>query len=433
MIKGGGPDFDFNVLAPRQSRLPQAWLLVGLVFALLIWMTLSQVTNQSGRDGPPALSPPVDGPSTAAGQEFHLTEEEALRRLASLKPAQPPTVEDLRQLVMLKAAARQDFAQDLRDLRSADKSPVGSALRAIYGTSQLSASRRRQLLAALPSGAEYDPARHALADKSAAEPPQLAVALALLFAVGLGFWILYVQKRVAGKWTPKGHPLKLTPPEADRVAMRFVLAFIGFNFAMLLGAMLMPSELRMWRLLTGSLASLGIVLASFSVLVHGFQVRLSSLFADVGRWREHVLWGFGAMLANVPVLLLLGLVAAPFTRYLPSADHPAMGLLQGGTVALVTTVIALSVLAPITEELLFRGLLFPALGTVLGSPLRGALVSSLLFASLHPQGPALWLALGSVGFMAAMVTHQTGSILPAMVLHSLNNTLVTVMALAVNS
>jgi hypothetical protein len=79
----------------------------------------------------------------------------------------------------------------------------------------------------------------------------------------------------------------------------------------------------------------------------------------------------------------------------------------------------LVVLAPIVEELLFRGLLYRYLRGRTGIVLAVAL-SALVFAVLHVVIPPLLV----MGIVLAILTERTGSLLPGIVLHATNNAMV---------
>jgi membrane protease YdiL (CAAX protease family) len=100
---------------------------------------------------------------------------------------------------------------------------------------------------------------------------------------------------------------------------------------------------------------------------------------------------------------------------------------QGAAEALATYLLA-AVLAPFLEELTFRGLLFPALKRHMPW-VAAAAVSGLTFAAIHPQGPLLWVSLGTLGVAGAVSAQYTGSLVPAMVMHALNNASVLTLSL----
>jgi uncharacterized protein len=90
-----------------------------------------------------------------------------------------------------------------------------------------------------------------------------------------------------------------------------------------------------------------------------------------------------------------------------------------GLSALLTTVIA-----PICEETLFRGYIFPALSKWKGW-LPGALMTGVLFGGVHTgSAPVVDLApLGVLGFALCVLYRRTGSLYPGIAAHSLNNSL----------
>jgi len=107
------------------------------------------------------------------------------------------------------------------------------------------------------------------------------------------------------------------------------------------------------------------------------------------------------------------------------------------TAALVAAAVFVCVLAPIAEELFFRGFLFGTLrelpariGRVDLAPWIAALVTGALFGAAHlGSAPAVFLApLALLGFVLCLLRWRTGSLYPCMALHAANNAL----ALGVN-
>jgi uncharacterized protein len=87
------------------------------------------------------------------------------------------------------------------------------------------------------------------------------------------------------------------------------------------------------------------------------------------------------------------------------------------------------VLAPLCEELLFRGFVFPALKPRLGL-IAAALISGAIFGGIHITnyvGEPVRLAVASVitlvtlGTLFALLFWKTGSLLPCIALHAINN------------
>jgi membrane protease YdiL (CAAX protease family) len=92
------------------------------------------------------------------------------------------------------------------------------------------------------------------------------------------------------------------------------------------------------------------------------------------------------------------------------------------TAALVGTAILVTVLAPIAEEVLFRGYVFPALRNWRGTA-PAVVGTGLLFGLLHVvSSPAYALVpLSLFGALLCLVYLKTRSLYPCIVLHSVNN------------
>jgi len=121
------------------------------------------------------------------------------------------------------------------------------------------------------------------------------------------------------------------------------------------------------------------------------------------------------MLAAVGAYLLFaGIYSALFGA--PEQEDIAESF---GTVPVQILLIVLA--APISEEVCFRGMLFGGLRTRLPR-LAAALVSALIFGALHAlTGLSAVPPLIFFGFVLALLYERTGSIVPGILLHMLNN------------
>jgi hypothetical protein len=92
------------------------------------------------------------------------------------------------------------------------------------------------------------------------------------------------------------------------------------------------------------------------------------------------------------------------------------------TAAALLLVAGVAVLVPIAEEVAFRGYLFPAL-TRWSGPWTAAIIAALLFGAAHVLAypPEVLPALTFFGFGACLLYWMTGSLLPCIGLHALNN------------
>lgn len=96
--------------------------------------------------------------------------------------------------------------------------------------------------------------------------------------------------------------------------------------------------------------------------------------------------------------------------------------LTTSTAAVIAATPLLTVVAPLVEETVFRGLLFGALWRWRGW-LFGALVSGVTFGGIHAGGAATEAlpVLALFGFVLAALYRFTGSLLPSIALHAVNN------------
>lgn len=144
-------------------------------------------------------------------------------------------------------------------------------------------------------------------------------------------------------------------------------------------------------------------------------------------WRQlrQGVWGYGVAVALF--VWVTGVVGEDLSRLLP-AQMGARGL-QAANLWLYFLLTCL--VAPLAEEILFRGFLFAGLRRSLNLPIA-ALLSSLVFGSAH-LGLALWsmAAVAVMGAFFAYLYERTGSLWPSVVAHTLHNLLAFVVVLAV--
>jgi membrane protease YdiL (CAAX protease family) len=141
-------------------------------------------------------------------------------------------------------------------------------------------------------------------------------------------------------------------------------------------------------------------------------------------WRAAPAGAVGRAVAQGVGLIVLLVLAA---SVLPLPDH-ALGPLaeaarRGGWTRAAWALLAVAI-APPTEELVFRGVLYAGLAEKWGPSIAAALTTA-IFVGLHvteigAYWPA-WLAIGLLGVLALRVRLETGSLLPAIALHATYN------------
>jgi membrane protease YdiL (CAAX protease family) len=145
-----------------------------------------------------------------------------------------------------------------------------------------------------------------------------------------------------------------------------------------------------------------------------------------GWWRE---MGVGVLgwLAALPLLFAAAWLGQWMARQSGTKiSHPIMedmlqpGLARWGLIALAV------VWAPLVEETMFRGLLFPGLSARLRW-LAGTLLSAFIFAIVHPQGLAGVPAIMVIAMMLSTLRLARSSLIAPMTAHALNNGLISAM------
>jgi len=151
-------------------------------------------------------------------------------------------------------------------------------------------------------------------------------------------------------------------------------------------------------------------------------------------------WGVLAWCMAVP-MVLVGIVLSLvlgwlFGGSLSEASHPLQeGLRSSSAGGIVIWYLVAAVVAPVLEEIIFRGGLYRGLrgGTsgmpILASMVVSALLSSLVFAAIHPQGVLFVPILGALAMSFCLVRELRGSLVAPMVGHALNNGLIVTLNL----
>jgi len=117
-------------------------------------------------------------------------------------------------------------------------------------------------------------------------------------------------------------------------------------------------------------------------------------------------WGMNVIYALF--LSLFSLTIQPDFSLLFTDTSSALGVMIGG-----------AVVAPIVEEVIFRGFIFAGLRERFGWQIS-ALISSLLFAAIHFQLTA-FLPITILGLIFAFLYQRSGSIWPAIIMHVSSN------------
>jgi membrane protease YdiL (CAAX protease family) len=213
---------------------------------------------------------------------------------------------------------------------------------------------------------------------------------------------------------PKGYSAAWPLPLGMVVFLVSTLAWIGFTLTLDIGIGTLP----------GLHPLAGILLDSAARLLPAL-IALGLLF----RRPSHAMrvLGLGPSLAPAAILgmfSLLMIVDLLLRGVIGGGDptEPGGGLSAGeaGLWGLAFAVVSACLLAPLAEEILYRGVLFRSLWTRLGV-LPAAVLSSAVFAVLHFYDGYGLASVGVFGFACALLYAATGSLTSCVALHLLYN------------
>ena len=136
--------------------------------------------------------------------------------------------------------------------------------------------------------------------------------------------------------------------------------------------------------------------------------------------------GCGLMLASLLFNLVYGAILGLFGLEI----QPDIDMMFDNTSFPIALLIGGAVVAPVVEEIFFRGFIFAGLRNKWSWPIAGA-VSAGLFAVAHVI-PTSILPIFILGFIFAFLYQISGSIWPAIIMHMLTNTVALTTAYAVS-
>ena len=141
---------------------------------------------------------------------------------------------------------------------------------------------------------------------------------------------------------------------------------------------------------------------------------------------EAAVWGVAA---TVPMLLLLLLIRAvpwrPLVELRQVVDRQVTPLFAGWS---VWDMASLALVAGVSEEMLFRGVIQDAIATIAG-PLVAIVIASTVFGMLHAITPGYAVVAAVLGLWLGVVYFHTENLLAAMSAHALYDFLALVLLL----
>lgn len=133
----------------------------------------------------------------------------------------------------------------------------------------------------------------------------------------------------------------------------------------------------------------------------------------------------GSLVSVLYGLVIQFLFPSLFESYLGASESIELMIEQAGYLQIGMIFLAIVVLAPIVEEILFRGILFNLIAKR-KSTLFAMITSSLIFGFLHAE---TMVPTAVIGFVLCFIYHKTGNLYLAMGAHAFNNLIAFVMPL----
>jgi membrane protease YdiL (CAAX protease family) len=174
------------------------------------------------------------------------------------------------------------------------------------------------------------------------------------------------------------------------------------------------------------LTTLGLISIAFALFIRPTKQTLGTRMGSLWVYPLAIIGGLtvGASTGNAGEWLHQ---VMPEWLQLGGMDMISEGLRSGPWASRLLMMFAVSVAAPLFEELVFRGTLWGLLERALPAPLV-LLITSLIFAAYHVD-PIHVILVFPVGMLIGWVRMTSGSIYPAILLHFVNNTLAIVLVL----
>ena len=286
-------------------------------------------------------------------------------------------------------------------------------------------------LFALPWIAAVADATSRAVELSAATAPHQPepISRPLMSLIGMGIVVLVVWglRRLL---RPRKLALAAAPGRPNRVHVIHVLVLLllwpySAAAARMLSNWLLPLGEHETTILAGIAGQLVWLAGSLAVASLAFSHGLRrGLGLDTRHWIYDSLRGLIGYLAVLPVCFLLLRVSLWLLPGQFIQVHPTLVVLRTRAVSglwLAAVIVSATVLAPLCEEIFFRGLLQSMLRRLLPGPWPAIAVSSAVFAGTHFQTPQNIPALLALSVVLGYNYERTGRLLPSILIHAIFN------------
>ncbi len=434
------------VLIIRYARLGSliAWLVILVGIAAVLWDAEKETAAPAANaDSQPAAVEQLYarylvGAATFAKQSGQWTPKMADELLGNLPNGASKSPSERLRALVLRSYLRDEWPgeSELNDLSKEGESLAEDvkAIRAIRAGDSPSNLTERMVkrhgflgelaIAQAEPGGEI---AHTVTVKATRTLLMLGLGTLLMLGLAIAGFVLWIL-RIVQRRKPQAAPAFFALPQglAAPYLEGFAWYFCGMMALPALFSVRLSQRPELWWIPLG-LAIAGLILAVRWPALRGVprSIRRGATGWHLGQgfWRE-VGAGIVGWIMLCPILLGGMILTAWLSKFFnQEVSHPAVDWLMGDSFAKVLTFLLLAVWAPLTEEFMFRGRLYPGLTTRLPWWLA-ALVSSLIFAIIHPQGLVGVPVLTMLAFTFAWLRRERGSLVAPITAHALNNSLV---------
>ena len=164
---------------------------------------------------------------------------------------------------------------------------------------------------------------------------------------------------------------------------------------------------------------MNLVLVGFIAFLVNVVHRLS--FVETIHWHRNYNFSNGFLISLGTTLAVSVLIVSSF--FPPETPTPIEKLLSSSSAMWIFAIFGIGI-APLFEEIIFRGFLYKVLSEMRG-PKVAVSVTAILFALLHV--PQLWgswagvVLIFAVGYILSLVRHRSNSLIPSLIMHTSYN------------
>jgi membrane protease YdiL (CAAX protease family) len=218
-------------------------------------------------------------------------------------------------------------------------------------------------------------------------------------------------------WSKSSINVPWTPRDA-------IVVLIWFLIIMTFGALLVRKALSSFMPEGAPLITLFVSYLVSLLLLKYFTVDRGAQWSDLGIKPFNFWYGLGLAISAffvTRVFIFVYVFIAQKLGLQQSKDvlERLPDLFGKGFGGFLLAVLVVAIIAPIVEELFFRGFVYASFRQRWGVA-TAAILSSVLFALFH-QDPFTYIPIVIIGIALALLYENTGSIWPSVMLHSLNN------------